>query len=128
MPQPRNEQQATSISSVTGMLTVIGDDPVQSGPPIFANFVAVSHVASEVQLEFIFLDINTLATQIDQVKKGAVPADFTMRGKTVAKIVVPAASFVQLRNHLSVMFDKLEGKHGAQHQQEETSSEGDDAR
>src|SRR5258708_23936656 len=92
---------AISEKPVSGTLTIIGDDPREAVAPLFANFVGISHVGNEGQLEFIFLDINTLATHIEQVKRGEVPADLKMQGKTIAKIVVPAAQFVQLKNPLS---------------------------
>jgi hypothetical protein len=128
MLEPTNDQATDNISSVptTGTLTVVGEDPRHAVAPIFANFVAISHLANEVQLEFIFLDINTLAGQIEQVKRGASPADLSIQGKTVAKVVVPAASFVQLRSHLSAMFDRLEGRNEEpQKRKKEAGTEGE---
>jgi hypothetical protein len=121
------QRVANAISSkpVSGTLTIIGDDPREAVAPLFANFAAVSHVGNEVQLEFIFLDINTLANQIEQVKRGEVPADLKIQGKTIAKIVVPAASFVQLKNHLLGLFDKLERAADENKRGKETSTEGD---
>jgi len=116
---------AISEKPVSGTLTIIGDDPRAAVAPLFANFIAISNVGNEVQLEFIFADINTLATQIEQVKRGEIPADLKMQGKTISKIVVPAASFVQLKNHLSGIFEKLERAANEKQRGKETGTEGD---
>lgn len=110
MSQERKEQVAT--------FTVHGEDPRQAEAPVFSNFVAVSHVGSEVQFEFIFLDLNVVAKHIEGLEKSrteGAAADTTeqstiIQGKTVAKIVVPVASFVQLKDHLNMLFEKLEPK------------------
>jgi hypothetical protein len=92
----------------TGTLTVSGDDPRQAGSPSFANFVAISHFGSEVQFEFIFLDLNQLAMRVERVKNGKEPADGVFQGKTVGKCVVPVSAFLQLKEHLLSMFSRLE--------------------
>jgi len=102
------------LSEPVGTLTVGGDDP-RSVAPSFANFVGISHVGSEVQLEFIFLDINQIAQQIQRVQAGA-SGDAEMHGKTVAKVVVPVESFLQLKDHVSKVFERLEAAREAQHQ------------
>ena len=121
----RGAVNAISEKPVSGLLTIIGDDPRAAVAPLFANFVAVSHVGNEVQLEFVFLDINMLATQIEQVNRGEIPADLKMQGKTIAKIVVPAAQFVQLKDHLSGIFEKLERATNEKQRVKETGTEGD---
>lgn len=88
---------------------VVGQDPVDAQAPLFSNFVAVSHVGREVQIEFIFVDLNLVAGQIQRQKSAppnAEPALFN--GKTVAKVVVPAWAFLQLKDHLTGVFEKLE--------------------
>lgn len=92
---------------------VLGEDPLDTAAPLFANFLAVSHVGGEVQFEFIYLDINQLALQFGQpgtddrpeVEKPTGPVE--MQGKTVAKVVVPVSSFMQLDRHLHEMFKKF---------------------
>jgi hypothetical protein len=93
---------------------VTGEEPLSTRAPIFANFVAVAHVGSEVQFEFIYLDINELAQRFGQpgvddrpVPEGEPPEEIVLKGKTVAKLVVPVASFVQLETHLQGMFRKF---------------------
>ena len=93
----------------TGTITLRGDDPLRAVAPTFANFLAVSHVGTEVQLEFIYLDINVIAQQIDKVKQEGAPAHVKLQGKTVAKLVMPISSFLQLKAHLLQMFETLEG-------------------
>jgi hypothetical protein len=111
--------------------TVFGEDPLAAAPPQFANFVAISHVASEVQFEFIYLDLNMLAQRFGQpgvndrpenpeLSKGSIE----LQGKTVAKIVVPVSSFLQLKGHLEEMLKKFEGAlHERQHAEEEAGRE-----
>lgn len=128
LSMPEAVHRAVNVVSekpVSGTLTIIGDDPRAAVAPLFANHVAISHVGNEVQLEFIFADINALATQIEQAKRGEIPADLRIQGKTVAKIVVPAASFVQLKNHLSGVFEKLERAANENQRGKETGTEGD---
>jgi hypothetical protein len=95
-------------NAVAGEVKVLvtGDEPLNSPPPQFANFVAISHAGTEVQLEFIFLDLNTIATMALEKKGQDKPEK--VRGQTVAKVVVPVANFLQLKDHLSTMFARLE--------------------
>lgn len=104
-----------------GMLKVVGDDPRAAVAPMYANFVAVCNVGGDVQFEFIFLDLNELAQRIQLVRKGEESPDGELQGKTVAKLVVPAASFMQLKDHLAAMFESLGEQYGPK--QEETSTE-----
>lgn len=95
-------------------LTVSGEDPRQAGSPSFANFVAISHVGTEVQFEFIFLDLNQLALKIERVKAGQEDADGQFQGKTVGKMIVPVSAFLQLKEHLLSMFNRLEAANETQ--------------
>jgi hypothetical protein len=86
---------------------VTGDAPRAAGPALFSNFLAVSQVGTEVQFEFVFLDLNLLAGMIAQQKAaGATPVP-TVEGKTVAKVIMPAAVFVQLKEHFDKIFAAL---------------------
>jgi hypothetical protein len=96
------------MATKTGTLTVTGEDPRVAASPVFANFVAVSQVGTEVQFEFIFLDLAQLAQKFDRVKVGDDVPDSDMQGKTVGKIIVPVSSFLQLKEHLLSLFQKLE--------------------
>lgn len=96
---------------VTGTLNIRGDDP-RTTTPTFANFLAISNVGSEVQFEFIFVDISQLALRIQAVKDGTEKPDGDAQGRTVAKLVMPVASFVQLKTHLAGMFERLEAAQG----------------
>jgi hypothetical protein len=45
----------------------VAGEAQSAGPPaLFSNFVAVSQVGTEVQFEFVFLNLNVLATMIGQ--------------------------------------------------------------
>ena len=87
-------------------VTVTGEDPLNAPLPQFANFVAISQAGTEVQFEFIFLDLNMIATMALEKKGQEKPEK--LRGQTVAKLVVPVANFLQLKDHLSTMFARLE--------------------
>jgi hypothetical protein len=97
------------MSQVTGNITVTADEKRNTIVPSFANFLTVSSVGSDVQFEFMFVDLSDLAAHIDKAKQGG-GTDFTCMGKTVSKLIVPAASFVQLKNHLAQMFERLEAQ------------------
>ena len=88
---------------------VKGEPSVQAVAALFSNFLAVSQVGTEIQFEFVFIDLNQVANLLQQIR--CVPSDATptVEGKTVAKIVMPAATFVQLRSHFEKIFRVLEG-------------------
>jgi hypothetical protein len=86
---------------------VQGEPPIHAGPALFSNFLAVSRVGTEVQFEFIFLDLNLVANLLAELKAGAAELK-TVPGKTVAKVVMPAASFIQLKEPLTKLFEALE--------------------
>jgi hypothetical protein len=85
---------------------ITGQQPLEASPPLFSNFLAISRVAGEVQCEFIFADINQLANIIRADKPSAETVEIT--GKTVAKIIIPASNFLQLKDHLAQMFADIE--------------------
>jgi hypothetical protein len=99
---------------------VVGEDPLLvSSPPIFANFLGISHAGNEIQFEFIFLDINQLATKFGQPNADDRPElsaeqakDVELRGKTVAKIILPISSFIQLEEHVQGIFRKMAAASG----------------
>lgn len=89
---------------------VVGQDPLSAQAPVFSNFVAISHVGREVQIEFVFVDINEVARELE--KGGPEPAmELPLyHGKTVAKVVVPSWAFVQLKDHVMGVFEKIEAE------------------
>ena len=82
---------------------VKGEGPSSATPALFSNFLAVSQVGTEVQFEFVFLDLNLLAATIAELKAAGITTNPSVEGKTVAKVVMPAAVFVQIKEH----FDKI---------------------
>jgi hypothetical protein len=89
------------------MFQVQGEPAVDAVPALYSNFLAVSRVATEVQFEFIFLDLNQIAKTLEELK--ATPSESPIvQGKTVAKVVMPAASFAQLKEQLGKIFEALE--------------------
>jgi hypothetical protein len=89
------------------LLNIRGEDPLQAASPYFSNFVSISRLGTDVQLEFIFVDINRLALLTESAKKSENFGPQEITGKTVAKIVMPGLSFVQLKDHLDVVFKAL---------------------
>lgn len=88
---------------------VVGEDPQAAGAPLFSNFVAISHLGREVQLEFIFLDIAQVAQHFENSASSDSQAEMPIfHGKTVAKVIVPSWAFLQLKEHMSGIFQKLE--------------------
>jgi hypothetical protein len=87
---------------------VKGELPREAVPALFSNFLAFSQVGTEVQFEFIFLDLNLLATMIEQIKAaGGATTTSSVEGKTVAKVIMPAAVFVQMKEHFDKIFNAL---------------------
>ncbi|MGA2338022.1 MAG: hypothetical protein ABSG08_21815 [Terriglobales bacterium] len=94
---------------------VVGEDPQTAQAPLFSNFVAVSHAGREVQIEFIFVDINQVAQRMENRMSAPDNPEIPLfHGKTVAKVVVPTWAFLQLKNHLTDVFQKLEVAESAQ--------------
>ena len=89
------------------LLNIRGQEPLQAAAPFYCNFVSVARIGSDVQLEFIFLDINQLALLTEQLKKSGSNETQELVGKTVAKIVMNGANFVQIRDHMNTIFDAL---------------------
>jgi hypothetical protein len=90
-------------------LQIQGQDALDSAPPFFCNFVGISRLATEVQFEFIFLDLNQMALLIGAKGSAEAPqAPSLVLGQTVAKIVMPAQAFVQLKDHVIRMFSDIE--------------------
>lgn len=85
-----------------------GQAPLDAAPALFSNFLAVSRVGSEVQFEFIFLDLNQVARTLEELKKSGQSEVPSLQGKTVSKVVMPAVSFLQLKEQLAKVFEALE--------------------
>jgi len=85
-------------------LKVKGEPPIQAAPPLYSNFLAVSQVGTDIQFEFIFLDLNQVAAMIAQFKSGEITIVPEVEGKTVVKVVMPAATFVQLHEPFEKIF------------------------
>jgi len=103
------EGEVSTDKPKTLNLQVQGQDARESAPPIFSNFVGIARVATEVQFDFIFLDLNQMALLINA--KGSTETPQTpslVQGQTVAKIVMPSQSFVQLKDHVIRMFSDIE--------------------
>jgi hypothetical protein len=111
------------MSQINGNITVTADENRNSVAPLFANFLMVSSVGSDVQFEFLFVDLADLAGHIDKAKHGGGAKDFSCVGKTVSKTIVPAASFVQLKTHLAQMFERLEAQLNEQATGKKTAQE-----
>jgi hypothetical protein len=102
------EDQAGETGGV--LLTVHGQGPAAASPPLFSNFLAISSAGPEVQLEFIFLDLNEIAQLMQRHAQTLAnpPEEVDVEGRTVAKIIMPAAAFLQLKSHLIALFEKFE--------------------
>lgn len=88
-------------------LSIRGEDPLRAEAPYYSNFVSVSRLGSDVQLEFIFVDLNQLALLTERMKKAGVNEPQELVGKTVAKVIMPGLNFVQIKDHLNVIFDAI---------------------
>jgi hypothetical protein len=86
------------------VIQVKGEDPIGAPPAMFSNFLAISRVASDVQLEFVFLDFNHLA----QIIQGQASPPMPVEGQTIAKIIMPAAAFAQLKDHFVKLVADIE--------------------
>jgi hypothetical protein len=107
-------EEGKPLASRQGMMLiqVTGEDPITAPPAMFSNFLGIARVANDVQLEFVFLDLNQVVQIINagQEKVSATPPTF--KGQTVAKIIMPASAFVQLKEHLAKLMADIEKEMG----------------
>lgn len=89
--------------------TVQFQDPLDAPPPYFANHVAVSRAATEVQFEFVFIDLNRLANEVRD--RDRHPDGIQIPGRTIAKVVVPLHVFLQLEDHVNQMFEAIKAEY-----------------
>lgn len=89
------------------LFQVRGDAPSEAAPALFCNFLAISRVATEVQFEFIFLDLNQVATTLNQLKGVEATSAPVIQGRTVVKVVMPAVSFMQLEEQFATILNAL---------------------
>src|SRR5260370_39966460 len=94
------------------MLQVRGEDPREAIPAVFSNFLGISRVATEVQFEFIYLDLNLIANLLKAAGGETKGGLQEVAGRTVAKIVMPAAAVVQLKEHFLRLLEDIETEIG----------------
>ena len=94
----------------TVTFTIRGEDSLRAVPALYSNFLAIGRVGADVQFEFVFVDLNVLARTLQTAKKeeAGKSEPMTIEGKTVAKIIMPASSFIQLKGHLQEIFKAIE--------------------
>ena len=87
---------------------VKGQAPKDAASPLYSNFLAVSRVGSDVQFEFIFLDLGQIASMMEAKGDKAEDLPERLEGKTIAKIVMPATSFIQLKDQFSKIMKAID--------------------
>ena len=92
----------------TTQFQISGEDPLQAVAPTYSNFVGISRVGTDIQFEFIFLDLNQLAQILEQSKTVESPERQILTGKTVAKIVMPGVNFLQAKEQIEKIMKALE--------------------
>lgn len=80
------------------------EDAQRSAVPLFSNFVGIARAGTEVQFDFVALDLNELALAINAHQGSGNPEPPEIKGKTVARVVVPLHVFMQLEQHLLSIF------------------------
>lgn len=94
------------------LLEVKSDERFTPLTPVFSNFVQISRVATDVQFEFLFVDINTVATSLQKAGESSEGEPIRVQGMPVAKLVMPALSFIQVKDHLNHLFEDIEKAFG----------------
>lgn len=91
-------------------IQVHGQDPQTASAPLYSNFWAISRVGTEVQIEFVFLDLNQIAKLIESPQTAATQdlEPPKIEGKTVSKIVMPGTAFAQVKDHVNRIFREIE--------------------
>lgn len=91
----------------TTQFQICGEDPVQAVAPLYSNFVGISRVGTDVQFEFVFLDLNQLAQILTDTKTDDTTERRTLMGKTVAKVVMPGVNFLQVKEQIELIMKAL---------------------
>jgi len=103
------EKKGKVAEEKTTTFQLRGQDPLQAVPALYSNFVAISRVGTDVQLEFVFMDLNQIAMILQaRAESKGDEAKQQLVGKTVAKIVMPGACFLQVKDHINQIFGILE--------------------
>jgi hypothetical protein len=82
-------------------------DPKESPSPLYSNHVGISRVGTEVQFEFVFVDINKIALRLQDGPSSDDSGAVEVQGNTVAKLILPLHVFIQMESHLQMMFESL---------------------
>lgn len=114
------------------IVQVKGDSPVDAPPALFSNFLGITRVAMDVQFEFVFVDLNQVVQLLQGADNQQPAASTPVVGQTVAKIIMPAAVFGQLKDHIARMMTEIEGNlaelEGAKHASTSAKSTNTDER
>jgi hypothetical protein len=94
------------------LLNIGRDEKTPLVYPSFSNFLQVSRVATEVQFDFLFVDVNEIAVTIQKAKESPGEGPPKLSGVLVARVVLPALNFVQMRDHINGIFDAIEKELG----------------
>lgn len=94
------------------LLTVKKDEHSALTPALFSNFLQISRVATEVQFEFVFVDVSDLAQALQKAKESEPGKDCVVHGRTVAKVVLPALNFMQVKEHIYGILNAVEQELG----------------
>jgi hypothetical protein len=108
MLNPRSRALAVAEEKKITQFQISGEDPLQAVAPMYSNFVGISRVGTDIQFEFIFLDLNQLAQILEQGKTAESPERQVLAGKTVAKLVMPGVNLLQVREHFEKVMNTLE--------------------
>ena len=107
---------------------VIGEPPIQAIPALYSNFLGVSRVGTDVQFEFVFIDLNFLGSALAATKGKNISSPLRVNGKTVAKIVMPAITFLQVQEQLekviAALKEEMSKVHGVTDEQQRSGSVG----
>jgi hypothetical protein len=90
------------------MIQVRGEEPIDAPPALFSNFLGIARVAMDVQFEFVFLDLNQVAQIIQGAQSQKTGPTSPVAGQTVAKIIMPASAFIQLKDHIVRLMADIE--------------------
>jgi hypothetical protein len=96
------------VSDKVVNFSVQGQPPLDAAAALFRNFLAVSRLGTEIQFEFVFLDLNQMALALEQFKAEGITGSPVVQGKTVAKVVMPASAFAQLREQFERIFEAID--------------------
>ncbi len=78
------------------------------GTTLFSNFISCARVGGEIEFEFCYVTITTLANSLVEARaKGLNRIDQTQYAKLIQRIVIPVDTYMQIKPQLEKLYSDI---------------------